>query len=589
MKRDQVAVQYTWNLADIFSSEAEWEALLSEVKKEIDFSEFKGKLGEKEIFLSCMKKQDDVSLKLEKLYVYAMMKRDSDTADSAADALIMRAQSVLVELNANLSFLLPELTHLEESVLIAYRDDPDFADYDYFLTTVIKSKKHVLSPAEENLLAMGGEVYSQFQNAFMKLNNADIRFPVIKNREGEKIQLTHGVYSVVMNGTDRALRKKAFEGMYGAYASLLNTITAIYAGNVRKNVFIARARKYDSCLAMALSNEDVDPVVYQNLIKAVHKTLPAMHRYIAAKKRALGLSRMYMYDMYVPVVENVDLKLEYEDAFRLVKEGLQPLGDDYVALLQRAFDERWIDVMETDNKRSGAYSTAVYDVHPYVLLNYQKTTHDVFTIAHELGHSLHSYFSNHAQHYAKADYKIFVAEVASTVNEVLLLKHILGKAEDKKLKKYLLSYFLEMIRTTLFRQTQFAEFEFIAHTMAENGEPLTKEKLSSEYLELNKKYYGKSVVSNEEISYEWARIPHFYNAFYVYKYATGIISAMAIVDRILKEGAPAVKDYFAFLSSGSSDNPVNLLKIAGVDLTKTAAFDNAMNVFKDTLAEFEAI
>lgn len=589
MKREAVAEKYKWNLEDIFQSDEEWGALLSEVKGEIDFSEFQGKLGEADFFLRCMKKQDSVNQKLEKLYVYAMMRRDSDTSDSAADALIMRAQSVLVAYNTNLSFVLPELTALDSSVLVAYRDNPAFSDYDYFLTTVIKSKQHVLSPEEENLLAMGGEVYSQFQNAFTKLNNADLKFPEIKSKSGEKIQLTHGTYSVVMNGTDRALRKKAFEGMYGAYCDLLNTITAIYSGNVKKNVFIAKARKYDSCLSMALAEEDVDPIVYRNLIKAVHKTLPALHRYMAAKKRSLGYSKMYMYDMSVPVVENVDLKLEYEEAFALVKEGLKPLGDDYVALLQRAFDERWIDVMETENKRSGAYSTAIYDVHPYVLLNYQKTTHDVFTIAHELGHSLHSYFSNGAQHYAKADYKIFVAEVASTVNEVLLLKHILAKAEDTKLKKYLLSYFLEMIRTTLFRQTQFAEFEALAHEMAEKGEPLTKENLSEKYLELNKRYYGRSIVSNKEIAYEWARIPHFYTAFYVYKYATGITSAMAIVDRILKEGEPAVKDYFAFLSSGSSDNPVNLLKIAGVDLTKPAAFENAMNVFKETLAEFEAL
>ena len=392
-----------------------------------------------------------------------------------------------------------------------------------------------------------------------------------------------------MHGEDRALRKKTFKKYYNAYVSLINTISSTYYGSVKKNVFIAKARKYDSALNMALTNEDVDKSVYLNLINSVEKALPSLHEYMAEKKRLLGFKKMYMYDVYVPVVEGAELKLEYEKAYDLVVEGLSVLGEEYKQLLLKAKNERWIDVYEKKGKRSGAYSVAVYDTHPYVLLNYQKTTHDVFTIAHEMGHSIHSYFSNRTQCYAKADYTIFVAEVASTVNEVLLLKHLLSTEKDKKLKKYLLSYLLEMIRTTLFRQTQFSEFEYFAHSMVEKGEPLTKENMCKEYLRLNKKYYGKAVESEGEIQYEWARIPHFYRAFYVYKYATGIISALAISERILTEGQKAVDDYFKFLSSGGSASPVELLKIAGVDLTTEKPFLSAFKVFDDTMREFKNI
>ena len=354
-------------------------------------------------------------------------------------------------------------------------------------------------------------------------------------------------------------------------------------------MFLAKARNYSSALTRALDGEDVSAAVYNNLIKTVNAALPSMHRYMSVKKKELKLNKMHMYDVYVPTTDDAEIELEYDDAYNLVIKALSCLGEEYKGLLKKAHDERWLSVKETKNKRSGAYSVAVYDTHPYVLLNYQKTTHDVFTIAHEMGHSIHSYFSNKTQPYMKADYKIFVAEVASTVNETLLLKYLLKEAKDVKLKKYLLSYFLEMIRTTLFRQTQFAEFEEIVHTAAEKGIPLTKDFMCDEYLKLNKKYYGRSVISDDEIKTEWARIPHFYRAFYVYKYATGIISALAISDRILKEGKPAVDDYFKFLSSGGADSPVELLKIAGVNLEKKDAFVSAMNVFKNAIDEFSKL
>ena len=464
-------------------------------------------------------------------------------------------------------------------------NDKELSDYDYFLKGILKDKAHVLTEKEESLLAKSSETFSSFKEIFTKIDNADLPLGKVRNGK-ELIPLSHGVYGVIMHGEDRDLRKRTFEKYYKAYLSLINVISSTYYGNVKKNVLVADARNYPSVLDMALSNEDVPRSVYDNLISSVEKALPSLHKYMAEKKKLLGLEKMYMYDVYVPVVEGAELKLDYEKAYDVVVEGLSVLGEEYRSLLLKAKNERWLDVYERKGKRSGAYSVAVYDTHPCVLLNYQKSTHDVFTIAHEMGHSIHSYFSNKEQCYSKADYKIFVAEVASTVNEVLLLRHLLATEKDKKLKKYLLSYLLEMIRTTLFRQTQFSEFEYFAHSSVEKGIPLTKDNMCKEYLRLNEKYYGSAVESEGYIKYEWARIPHFYRAFYVYKYATGIISALAISERILTEGQPAVDDYFKFLSSGGSDSPVELLKIAGVDLTTNKPFDSAFKVFDDTMEEF---
>ncbi len=585
MERQSIDKKYFWKTEDMFLNNEEWEKTYQEVVDMCDYSEFKGKLHQKESYLALLKKDEIISRKFEKLYVYASMRSDEDTRKPEFNALLSKAQSLYVMLNTNTSFVLPELTSLPESVIKGYMQDEDFKDYDYSLKLILAQKPHVLSDETEEVLALGGEMYSSFRDIFQKIDNADLDFPTVEV-DGEQVKVTHGMYGVLLQSKDRSVREKAFKAYYNAYKKLLNTITSTYYGNVKKDVFISKARKYGSCLEMALSNEDVDKVVYENLIDSVNTALPILHRYIAEKKKVLGLEEMHMYDMNTPAIEDVDLQLEYEEAYDLVKEGLKPLGEEYNELLVKAFNDGWIDVYENDGKRSGAYSTGVYDCHPYVLLNYQKTTHDVFTIAHEMGHAIHTYFSNRNLPYSKAEYKIFVAEVASTVNEVLLLRHILSTAKDNKLKKYLLSYLIEMIRTTLFRQTMFAEFEYDAHKKAENGIPLTKEGMCQDYLELNKKYYGKDIVSDEEIAHEWARIPHFYSAFYVYKYATGIISALSISQRILTEGEKAVKEYFAFLSSGGSSDPVSLLKIAGVDLTKKETFDSAMKVFEDTLEEF---
>lgn len=587
--RNEVAENLKWRLTDIFKDAAEFDALLDKVSKIADMSAYEGKLSDKKTLLECLKKMDEIDTDLEKLDVYAYMKKDLDTRDSESQALLTRVENVIISYSSSISFMTPELTSLPEKYLEEVIADPDFKDYDYNLKCLLKRKKHVLSKESENVLAMGGQVFGGFHDIFSMIDNADMPFPTI-DVDGKPVKVTHGMYGLLLQSEDRDVRERAFKAYYKAYISLINTISATYIGNVNKDVFLSKVRKYDSCLSQALENEDVSARVYENLLECVHDGLPLMHRYIADRKKALGLDEMHMYDIYTPIVKNEDLTMSYEDAFKLVRKGLAPLGEDYGKLLQTAHDEGWIDVEETDGKRSGAYSICVYALpHPYVLLNYQPTIHDIFTIAHELGHSIHSYKSDAAQPKSKCDYKIFVAEVASTVNEVLLLKYLLKNTESKSLKKYLCSYYMDMIRTTLYRQTMFAEFEYIAHDAAEKGVPLTKDFLNGKYLELNKKYYGNDIVSDDEIAYEWARIPHFYTSFYVYKYATGIISAISIAERIYKEGDKAVEDYFRFLSSGGSDSPVELLKLAGVDLNKKDAFKAAMKSFEDTLEEFENI
>ena len=504
------------------------------------------------------------------------------------NSYLARVMNFFTRLDEATAFVTPELTELPDEVLDRFIADPRLKDRDYMLSRIKAQKEHILSEKEERILAQTGEPLSCAGDVFEMLDNAELNLPEIEY-EGKRVQLSHGLYSVIVNGKDREKRREAYQLYYSAYRKIINTLATTYFGNVKRNMFYQRVRGYNSCLEMALFEEDVDRRVYDNLLKVVGDYTPVMHRYIALRKERMGLDTMYMYDIYPSLVEDAELKLSYEEAYDLVLKGLAPLGEEYNALLRRGRDERWIDVCESEGKRSGAYSIGIYGNHPFVLLNYQKTTHDLFTIAHEMGHSIHSYFSNSRQPYAKSDYKIFVAEVASTVNEVLLLKYLLKTTQDAQLKKYLLNYFMDMIRTTLFRQTQFAEFEEKAHAMAENGEPLNKDNLSALYRQLNEKYYGPAVVHDSNIAIEWARIPHFYRPFYVYKYSTGITAAICIANKILTEGKPAVENYFKFLSGGCSTDPVSLLKIAGADLTKEETFLAAMREFEETLDEFEKL
>ncbi len=588
MKRSEVKERYKWKIEDIFATDEEWEKSFDKAEKSIDFEKFAGKLGDCDTLLSFYKHIDEYNKLLEKLFVYAHMRHDEDSAVEKYSAYYSKVSSLEVKYSTALSFYEPEMSRLDESYLRNLIADKRFKDYDYILKRIIAAKPHSVSEAEEKLVGMSGEVFDNFRNIFGMIDNLDLPLPEIE-WEGEKTRLSHGVYGIILHSDNREKRKEAYEKYYGAYTGLLNTLYSVYYGNVKKDVFLSKVYKYGSCLEHALFSEDVDKIVYDNLINAVNENLCAMHRYIADRKKILGYNKLYFYDVYAPLVCGVEFKLSYDDAYKYVIEGLAPLGKEYQALLKRGYDERWIDVEETEGKRGGAYSIGCPDNHPFVLLNYQPILHEVFTIAHEMGHSLHTYFSQKNQPYPKSQYTIFVAEVASTVNEVLLLKHMLANAKDEQLKKYLLNYHLDSIRATLHRQTLFAEFEYEAHSMAERGEPLTKQNLCQLYGNLGKKYYGDAIEHDFNISCEWCRIPHFYRSFYVYKYATGLTAAINIAGRILNEGRTAVNDYFKFLSGGNSTDSVSLLKLAGVDLSTKQPFKVTMKEFEDTLSEFEKL
>lgn len=586
MQRNEIDKKYLWNTADIFESEEAWEKAFSALENPQFAKKYKGTLNRAENILSYFRAEEEYEIALMRVYLYAHMKHDEDVSNSKYSSALQKVIQLFTRLGSETAFVIPEISSLKEEYLVAFSKDKSLADYDYFFKRLVEKKKHVLSEKEERILAEVQEPLSTAFEVFEMLDNAEVDFPEIEY-EGKTQRISHGLYSVLLNGSDREKRREVFEKYYSAYRKIVGTLAATYYGNVKQDIFMKNMRGFKTSLEMALFEEDVDASVYKNLVNCVNDATPVMHRYMVLRKKMMGLDEMHVYDIFPPLVENADLRLSYEEAYETVIKGLAPLGIEYSELLKKGRDERWIDVYETPGKKSGAYSTSVFGVHPFVLLNYQKTTYDVFTIAHEMGHSIHSYFSQREQPYAKSDYKIFVAEVASTVNEVLLLKYLLNTTKDKTLEKYLVSYFLEMIRTTLFRQTQFAEFEETAHAMAEKGEPLNKDNLSELYYGLNKKYYGDALFHDKDIEIEWARIPHFYNSFYVYKYATGITAAVAIADKILKEGEPAVKKYFEFLSGGSKTDPVSLLKIAGADLTVKETFASVMREFEEYLNKLE--
>lgn len=588
MKRSEVKEEYKWKLEDIYPSEELWEKDFKDLGGDIKkVGSFKGKLSVSRQLLACLTFFDSVEMKLSKLYSYAHMRRDENGAVDKYVAMCDRIDGMQTAYAAATSFLMPELSKLSDEYLDVVLTLPEFEPYSYLIGEVKRRKKYILPEREEKILAMSGNALSMFDEIFGKIDYIDLPLPKIKDETGKRVQLTQGKYSLMLQCPDATVRKHAFDALYKTYYRLINTITAVYAGSVKADNFYAETRGYKSALEKALYEDNVPYGVYDNLISAVGDNLKYVHEYVALRKDALGAEKLHMYDMYVPLVDNVEKKFEFEEAFETVLKGLAPLGEEYHELLLRAKRERWMDVYETENKRTGAYSWGAHGTHPFVLLNHSGTMHDVFTVAHELGHSMHSYYSDGAQPYAKAGYSIFVAEVASTVNEVLLLKYLISTATDKNERKYLLAYYLDMFRTTLFRQTMFAEFEKLSHDMAAKGVPLTPKTLSDKYYKLNKKYYGKAVTHDNLIRYEWARIPHFYTAFYVYKYSTGITAAVNIANAILTKGESAVADYKRFLKSGGSDSPYELLKIAGVDLMQKAPFNFAMNEFKNTLEQLK--
>ena len=585
LERKKVNDRYKWKVSHIVENDEVWNEKFQAIVAEFQIlPTYKGKLGDDATLLEFLKKQDELTIELIKLYLYAHMNSDADTRDDNYQQMQRRIQSALVMISSSLSFVETEICLRSEDQLLALSEKPEFSDYSYMLEKLAKDKKHVLSEEVEKVLADVGSFSGGFREAFSMFDNADVKFKKI-TIDGVETEMSHGVYGYALQSGDQATRQAAFESMFGAYKDHINTIAALYGNHVKKDAFYAKTKKYDSCLSMALEQNDVDPAAYENLIKTVDENCKYMHKYMAFRKKALGVEKLNMWDLHTSIVKDVDIAVPYEKAYKMVKEALKPLGEEYQGLLTEAYENGWIDVCETKGKRSGAYSTSTYGCHPFVLLNYQQTSHDIFTIAHELGHAMHSHYSQENQPFSKSDYVIFVAEIASTVNEVLMLKYLISKTKDVEMKKYLLSYYLDMFRTTLFRQTMFAEFELEAHKLAEADAPITANALSEIYYNLNKKYYGKAVTHNDLIRYEWARIPHFYTSFYVYQYATGITAAISIANNILKNGEKAFKGYKQFLSAGGSMPPIEILKLAGVDLTTEEPFKVAMKEFKDTLNE----
>jgi len=582
--RNEIAAEFKWQLEDIFPTDEAWENEFSEAKAGIAaFGACEGTLGEKAFLLSALRELSRIVQFIERLYVYAHMRRDEDGAKDLYVGMSDRAAGLAAEYAAVASFVDPEILEIPAEDLLAWKDEPEFAVFKFHLEKLHRQRAHCLSKGEEKIMAMASEPLGNLDTIFSMLNNVDINFGTIKDENGEEKKLTHGSYGLFLENPNREVRKSAYEGIYGAFHKQKNTITALYGTSIKSDVFFARARGHAGALEAALFGKDVPVAVYEQLIAAVHEKLPALQKYLQLRKKVLGLDDLRFYDLYTPMLAELEIPMSYAEAQDLVKEALLPLGEKYQTLLDRSYTEGWIDVYETDGKRSGAYSWGCYGTHPYVLLNHQENLDSAFTLAHELGHALHSYHSNEAQPQETAEYEIMVAEVASTVNENLLMRHLLEKETDKQKRAYLLNQYLEMFRTTCFRQTMFAEFEMKSHRMSENGEPLTVESLSNLYQSLNALYYD-GVELDENIAIEWMRIPHFYRAFYVYQYATGICTAVALANKIL-EGEEGLEKYIRFLQSGGSKFPVEILQDAGVDLTQKESILSALEVFEKYVDE----
>jgi oligoendopeptidase F len=591
-KRDEVPEKYKWKLEDIYASNDLWEQ---------DYQKVKGMAGSllphKEVMgssavklLECLNLSTGMTRLFEKVYVYAHMRSHEDSTNSFYQGFADRADSLGVTVNSANSFIIPGILAVTDEKLEAFlQESEDLRFYKRFLDEIRRMKPHVLNAGEEQLLAMAGEMTQAPGTIFAMLNNADIKFPYIKDEKGNEVELTKGRYTQLMENSDRRVRKDAFEGLYITYSKQRNTMAALLNANVKANIFNARARRYGSAREGSLFEDNVPAAVYDNLVKAMHENMNLMHRYVKLRKRMMGLEELHMYDLYVPMIKEVKMEMPFEEAKKIVKEGLEVLGEEYGKTLENGLNSGWIDIYENEGKRSGAYSWGCYDSHPYVLLNHNDTLNNMFTLAHEMGHALHSYYSDSSQPYIYAQYKVFVAEVASTVNEALVMNHLLKTTTDKKKKMYLLNYFMEQFRTTVYRQTMFAEFENIIHEKAEAGEPLTAELLCTVYRDLNVMYYGQDIIVDALIDMEWARIPHFYTSFYVYKYATGFSAAVSISRQILKEGRTAVDRYLKFLKSGGSDYPIELLKITNVDMSTTEPVNNALKLFGSLLDQMEEL
>lgn len=590
-KRAEVPEEFTWDLTDLFESDEAWqkenESLRGLGEKLLSF---RGRLGESAgTLLAFFRLEDELELRASPLMVYAHCKGDQDQSDNFYQDMVGKARSTLVALSAAGSFSTPEIMAIPEETLEGFfRQEPALEEYRRSLYQIRRRAAHILSPAEEKLLAASQEMAAAPDKIGSVFRNAELRYPPVKDAEGKEHTLTGGSFVPLQESGDRVLRKNAFETFYGRIGEFKNTVAATLDAQFRQLLFYANARKYPDTLSASLDETEVPTAVYTNLIEAVHANLDKMYRYVALRKKLLGVDELHMYDVYTPIVSGASRTIELEEAKATVLEALAVLGEDYVALLKEGFDNRWMDIYENEGKRGGAYSTGARP-HPYVLLNHKDTLDSMFTIAHEMGHSLHSYYSMKNQPVSTSDYVIFVAEVASTCNEVLLVRHLLSKTTDKKERAWLINHFLDSFKSTVYRQTMFAEFELAMGRMIEAGESLTADALCEKYHALNKLYFGPDMVSDEGIALEWARIPHFFYNYYVFQYATGFSAAVAIANRILKEGAPAVADYKKFLSSGGSADPIALLKIAGVDMTTPQPVNDALALFGELLDEMEAL
>lgn len=580
-----------WAIEDIYPTDAAWEQDLAKARGYAEkIASYKGLLStDSAKLLEYLRLDDDMTVVLEALVNYAQRRNDEDTRDAKYQDMVSRMEMLFVDISGASAFVTPELLSIDDETMERFfRERPEMELYRLCIDRVRRRRAHILSEAEERIMALTGEMTGSPDNIFSMFNDADLKFPDATDKDGNKHQVTHGSYIPLMHSNDRELRKSAFESLYGVYENFRNTSAAVLSSQVKCLTFRARARNYENTLQAALDGNEVPVDVYKQLIEAVHENMHYMYKYVKLRKKLLGVDELHAYDLYAPIVSDIEVKIPFEQAKQEVYDSLAPMGEDYRAIFSQGIKDRWIDVYENEGKRSGAYSAGAR-VHPYVLLNHKDTLDSEFTLAHEMGHAIHSYLSNKNQPVVYADYVIFVAEVASTCNESLLMQHLLKITTDKKRRAYLINYFLEQFRTTLYRQTMFAEFELMINEKAENGESLTADVMCELYRKLNLLYYGEDIVIDHELDMEWARIPHFYYNYYVYQYATGFSAAIALSQRILKEGAPAVRDYIGFLSGGCSRDPISLLRSAGVDMTSTKPVTDALKLFGELIDEMEEL
>ncbi|MDF2877843.1 MAG: oligoendopeptidase [Clostridia bacterium] len=592
-QRNQVKLEDTWKLEDIFLTDTLFEEQLVKAKGLLGtFSVYEGKLASDSTALyTFLTKQDELLELTGKLYVYSHMRLHQDGSNAYYQDFASKTENLSASVSASLSFANPELSHLTPDSLSAmFVEMPKLRLYDRYLDEILRQKEHILDAKTEHLLAKVSEIASAPQNIYSMFNNVDIKFPLITNEQGESVQLTHGTYIKYLENKDRKVREATFTGMYQTYSGYKNTLAAAFAANIKQYGLFSSVRGFETPLHFALSDNNIPVTVYDNLIQTVNRQMDVMHAYIALRQQLLGLDELHMYDLFVPIVKDFDIKISYDEACETILKALAPLGEEYVSIIKEGFSNRWVDKYENAGKRSGAYSWGTYGTpHPYVLMNYVDNVNNMFTLAHEMGHALHSYLSQKSQPFIYSGYCIFVAEVASTVNEALLMQYLLKTVTNTNYRKYLINYFMEQFRTTLYRQTMFAEFEKEVHTISQNGETLTAEFLCSTYYSLVKKYHGDTILVDQLIENEWARIPHFYSPFYVYQYATGYSTAIALSNRILTEGQSAVDDYLSFLSGGSSKDPIDLLKIAGVDMSTSEPIEAALTTFKHLIEEMKTL